>query len=728
MIAELTEDGDIERGHKRKVAAPGALPDVCVVEIQRIDPDGDVIARPVSGTRDFPDGAELPTIVVLADKRSGPLGIGDNALARLERTGESRYIGRVIRRLGKTQPRTLGVFRETSPDGGIVDPTNKKAKSDIAVREADRMGAVTGDLVEVELLANARRMGRPQGKVVQVFAGAADPKSFSRIAVHEHDIPDVFPEEVVARAEKAKPVTLGKRDDLRAIPLVTIDGVDARDFDDAVHAVPDDDPANQGGWRILVAIADVAHYVRPGDPLDREGYKRGNSVYFPDRVVPMLPEALSNGLCSLRPNEDRACLAVEMVIDKDGAKLRHRFMRGLMRSHARLTYRQVQQAHDGGSTDGIPEGVLAPLYGAFEALRAAREVRGALDIDLPEKRVILDDKGDVVEIGVRERLDAHMLIEEFMVLANVCAAETLEKRRQPCMYRVHDSPGQEKISALSEVLEGLEIPFTKGEVSRAKQFNHVLAKVKGQPYERMINEMVLRSQSQAVYAPDNLGHFGLALSRYAHFTSPIRRYSDLLVHRALIRGLNLGEGGLAPDDDIQFPEWGEHISITERRASAAERQTLDRYLARHLSDKIGLELAGRINGVTRFGLFITLDETGADGLIPIRTLPQDYYDHDETHHVLTGRSLGWVFRLGDRVEVRLREVDVASGAIALELVSGGEQGRVPEGRKFARGKPGAGKRGAHKRAAQKAGSSKPGGGKASTGKKSRGKTGKKSKK
>lgn len=466
----------------------------------------------------------------------------------------------------------------------------------------------------------------------------------------------------------------------------------------------------------------MAHYVRPGDPLDREAYKRGNSVYFPDRVVPMLPEALSNGLCSLRPNEDRACLAVEMVIDKDGAKLRHRFMRGLMRSHARLTYRQVQQAQDGGSTEGIPEGVLAPLYGAFEALRAAREARGALDIDLPEKRVILDDKGDVVEIGVRERLDAHMLIEEFMVLANVCAAETLEKRRQPCMYRVHDSPSQEKITALGEVLEGLEIPFTKGEVSRAKQFNHVLAKVKGQAYERMINEMVLRSQAQAVYAPDNLGHFGLALSRYAHFTSPIRRYSDLLVHRALIRGLSLGDGGLGPDDDNQFPEWGEHISITERRASAAERQTLDRYLARHLSDKIGLELAGRINGVTRFGLFITLDETGADGLIPIRTLPQDYYDHDETHHVLTGRSLGWVFRLGDRVEVRLREVDVASGAIALELVSGGEQGRVAEGRKFARGRAGAGKAGA-----RKAGPGKTGRGKASKAKKAYAKATKKPK-
>lgn len=676
MISELAEDGEVELGRKRKAAAPGTLPDVAVVEITRIDRDGELQARPVSGLKEI-DEANLPKITVLTDRRSGPMAVGDRALARLERSGDASYRGRVIRRIGKAEPKMLGIFRAT-PEGGIVDPTNKKAKSDVAIRTADTGGAASGDLVEVELLPRAR-MGRPHGKIVQVFAGAADPRAFSRIAIHEHDIPDLFPDAVVDRAEKAKPVTLGKREDLRPIPLVTIDGIDARDFDDAVHAVPDEDAANPDGWKILVAIADVAHYVQPGDPLDREAFKRGNSVYFPDRVVPMLPEALSNGLCSLRPKEDRACLAVEMVIDKDGEKRRHRFTRGLMRSHARLTYRQVQEAIDGGSREGIPEGVLEPLYGAFNALRKARIKRGALEIDLPEKRVILNEAGDVVEIGVRDRLDAHMLIEEFMVLANVCAAETLEKRHQPCMYRVHDTPAPEKISALSEVLEGMEIPFAKGQVARAKQFNSVLAKAKGKPFERMVNELVLRSQAQAIYSPDNLGHFGLALQRYAHFTSPIRRYSDLLVHRALIRGLSFGAGGLLAEDDNQFPEWGEHISVTERRASAAERQTLDRYLARHLSDRIGTVLPGRINGVTRFGLFITLDETGADGLIPIRTLPQDYYDHDEIHHMLTGRSLGLVFRLGDRVEVRVREVEVASGAIALELVSGGEEGKAPSG-------------------------------------------------
>ncbi|MEQ8586462.1 MAG: ribonuclease R [Thalassobaculaceae bacterium] len=672
LLKEMADAGDLDMGRKRKVAAPGALPEVTVVEVTGTDADGEVLARAVGRDEDTP-----PRIHILADRRSGPMGPGDRALCRLERKGDTFYIARVIRRIGRATPRTLGVFEKTS-DGGRVRPTDKKAKSEIRIPNGDESGAKTGDLVTVEIMPKGR-LGLPVGRVVERFAGVADPRSFSRIAIHEQEIPDSFPEPAVAQAEKAKPVSLGKRTDLRDVPLVTIDGIDARDFDDAVFAEPDDDPANPDGFRLLIAIADVAHYVRPGDALDREALKRGNSVYFPDQVVPMLPEALSNGLCSLRPDEDRACMAVEIVIDAAGKKRRHRFMRGLMRSQARLTYRQVQQARDGGSRDGIPDGVIEPLYGAFEALRKARAERGALDIELPEKRVILDEAGNIAEIGIRERLDAHMLIEEFMVLANVCAAETLEDRRQPCMYRVHESPDPEKVDALAEVLDGLGIPFAKGQVVRPKTFNGVLAKVKGAPHERMVNELVLRSQSQAVYAPDNLGHFGLALTKYAHFTSPIRRYSDLLVHRALIRGLKLGDDGLRPDDDAEFPEWGEHISMTERRAATAERTTLDRYLARHLADRVGGIFPGRINGVTRFGVFVTLDETGADGLVPIRSLPDDYYDHDEIHHTLTGRSHGWVFRMGDRVEVRLIDSDPASGGIVVEIVSGGTQGQVPRG-------------------------------------------------
>lgn len=673
LLKEMAEAGDLDLGRKRKVAPPGALPEVTVLEVTGTDSDGEVLARAVGREAEDP----APRIHLLADRRSGPMGPGDRALCRLERRGEASYLARVIRRLGRTAARTFGVFEKTD-SGGRVRPTDKKAKSEIRIPKGDEKDAVTGDLVTVEIMPKGR-LGLPVGRVIERFAGAADPRSFSRIAIHEQEIPDVFPEAAEALAEKAKPVALGKRTDLRAIPLVTIDGIDARDFDDAVFAEADDDPANPGGYRLLVAIADVAHYVRPGDALDREALKRGNSVYFPDRVVPMLPEALSNGLCSLRPDEDRACMAVEIVIDAEGNKRRHTFMRGLMRSQARLTYRQVQQARDGGSKEGIPDGVLEPLYGAFEALRKARAERGALDIELPEKRVILDEAGNITEIGIRERLDAHMLIEEFMVLANVCAAETLEDRRQPCMYRVHETPDPEKVAALGEVLDGLGIAFAKGQVVRPKTFNGVLAKVKGEPHERMVNELVLRSQSQAVYAPENLGHFGLALTKYAHFTSPIRRYSDLLVHRALIRGLKFGDDGLLPDDDHSFQEWGEHISMTERRAAVAERTTLDRYLARHLSDRVGGIFPGRINGVTKFGVFVTLDETGADGLVPIRSLPDDYYDHDDVHHTLTGRSHGWVFRMGDRVEVRLVDADPASGGIVVEIVSGGEQGTGPRG-------------------------------------------------
>lgn len=683
LLKEMADDGLLDFGRRRKVAPPGALPEVTIVEVTGTDEDGEALARPAA----WRDEAEPPRILVLDDRRSGALGPGDRALVRLERRGESRYVARIIRRLTRSAPRVLGVY-ERAEDGSFrVRPTDKKAKSAIAVDARDAAGAAPGDLVSVELLARSRnRLGLPAGRVVERFAGIADPRSFSRIAIQEHDIPDVFPPEAVELAERARPVTLGEREDLRGVPLVTIDGEDARDFDDAVFAEPDADPANPGGFRLLVAIADVAHYVRPGDALDREALKRGNSVYFPDLVVPMLPEALSNGLCSLRPDEDRACMAVEIMIDAEGAKRRHRFMRGLMRSHARLTYRQVQRAADGGNADGVPEGVIGPLYGAFHALRRERERRGALDLEIPEKRVILDEAGKVVEIGVRDRLDSHMLIEEFMVLANVCAAETLEARRQPCMYRVHESPDPEKVNALADVLETLDIRLAKSQVVRPKTFNGVLAKVRGQPAERMVNEMILRAQAQAHYAPGNAGHFGLGLASYAHFTSPIRRYSDLLVHRGLIRGLRYGDGGLRPEDDEKFGDWGEHISATERRAAAAERQTVDRYLARHLADRIGGQFAGRINGVTRFGLFVTLEETGADGLVPIRSLPDDYYDHDEARHSLTGRFHGRVYRLGDPVEVRLVEADPISGALSLEILSGGTQdGPVRPGRVRTRG-------------------------------------------
>jgi ribonuclease R len=478
---------------------------------------------------------------------------------------------------------------------------------------------------------------------VEKLGDTADPRSISLIAIHTAGIPTVFPPEAIALAEGAQPVQLGERTDLRELPLVTIDGADARDFDDAVWAEPDGDPANEGGWHIVVAIADVSWYVRPGDALDEEARRRGNSVYFPDRVVPMLPEALSNELCSLKPDVERACLAVHMWLDKDGRKLRHRFVRGLMRSVARLTYEQVQKAADGrpdAATKPLADGVIRPLYGAYGALDRERRKRGTLELDLPELRVVIGGDGHVEGIAPRARLDSHKLIEEFMIAANVAAAETLEQMRQPCMYRVHDAPDPARVEALRQFVEGLEdagLTLPRGQSVRPRQFNQLLRRAEDTPYRAVVNELVLRSQAQAVYAPVNIGHFGLALKRYAHFTSPIRRYADLLVHRALVAGCRFGEGGLPPVDPADFAATGEHISETERRAAGAERSAIDRYVVAFLADKVGATFAGRIVGGTRAGLFVRLTETAADGLVPMGSLPGDFYVVDENRHRLVGR-------------------------------------------------------------------------------------------
>jgi ribonuclease R len=493
-----------------------------------------------------------------------------------------------------------------------------------------------------------------------------EPRSVSLLCIHQHGIPDIFPAEALAEAERARAVTPRGREDLRAVPLVTIDGEDARDFDDAVWAEPDDD-----GWRILVAIADVAHYVHSGSALDREAWGRGNSVYFPDRVVPMLPEALSNGWCSLKPGEERGCLFVEMRFDKAGTKTAHRFGRGIMRSFARLTYEQVQAAQEAGTDpEGVPEGQLGKLYGAFRALLAARDRRGTLDLDVPERRVILDAHGKVQGVLPRARLDSHRLIEEFMVAANVCAAEELERLAQPCMYRVHDRPSDEKMEGLRVFLGGLGITLAPRDRVHPRDFAHVLELAKGRPEERLIHESVLRGQAQAEYSPDNIGHFGLALARYAHFTSPIRRYADLLVHRALIAGLALGDGALAETEAARFPDTGEHITQTERRAAAAERDAVERYLAAFMAQRIGDVFEARISGVTRFGLFVTVEESGASGIVPSASLPDDRWQLDEARRSISGGSTGLSFALGQQVEVQLAEAAPLTGGLVFRLMAG----------------------------------------------------------
>jgi len=673
LLRELEADGTVERGRNKRMAPPQSLPAVAVLLVTGVDADGELAARPLTWTGE----GNPPRIFLLPEKKSRgedkPLAIGDTLLAKLARINDRLYEARVIRRIGngdggEREGRILGVYRP-SAEGGRILPTDRRHKTEFLVLPPNRGDAEPGDLVFADILP-AGRAGQPQARVVERLGSTDEPRAFSLIAIHAHGIPTVFPHAALREAELAAVPALMQREDLRDIPLVTIDGADARDFDDAVWAEADGDPENPAGWHLIVAIADVSYYVRPGSALDRTAYERGNSVYFPDRVVPMLPEALSNGLCSLRPGEDRACLAFHLWIDRNGVLIRHRLVRGLMRSAARLTYEQVQECHDGRPdevTGPLADSVIAPLFGAYARLAAARAKRGTLELDLPERRVHIDERGRVAEIARRERHDSHRLIEEFMIAANVAAAEVLERRTMPGLYRIHDRPSMEKMEALRGFLAGIGHPLAKSADLTPDHFTRILRKVDGTSHAPLVSEVILRAQAQAAYSPDNIGHFGLALHRYAHFTSPIRRYADLIVHRALIRTLGLGVGGLDDETLGRLAEIGEHLSGTERRAATAERDAVDRYTAAFLADRIGERFSGRISGVSRFGLFVRLDESGADGLVPASSLPDDRYDHDEFAHALVGQRTGRTYRLSSPVKVVLVEADPVSGSTLFRL-------------------------------------------------------------
>jgi ribonuclease R len=673
LLSEMKADGAAAPVGRKTFRAPERLPDTAVVEVTGTDPDGDPIARAVEW-----GGPGRPVIYMHKERRGqAALAPGERVLAQLRHISGEKYEGRTLKRLAASgeAKRVLGIF---SP--GRITPTDRRHKAEWAVPAGEAMGAQEGEIVLAEALPAMGHGGLRPARVVERLGMSGEARSVSLICIHAHGIPDVFPAEAVVQAERARAVRLGKRTDLREVPLVTIDGEDARDFDDAVFAEPNG-PGGESGWKVLVAIADVAHYVTADSALDREAWARGNSVYFPDRVVPMLPEALSNGWCSLKPLEERGCLFVEMRFDKAGTKTGHSFGRGLMRSAARLTYEEVQAHQDAGTEpEGLAEGHVGRLYGAFRALLGARERRGTLDLDLPERRVMLDAEGKVTAVVPRPRLDSHRLIEEFMVAANVCAAEELERLSQPCMYRIHAPPSEEKLKALREFLSTLDLSLNPAGQLHPRDFARLLDAVRDRPEARMVNETVLRSQSQAAYEPDNLGHFGLALARYAHFTSPIRRYADLLVHRALIRGLKLGPDGLTEGEAARFPETGEHITATERRAAAAERDAVDRYLAAYLADRVGATFATRISGIHPFGLFVTLVETGASGFVPMKALPQDHWLVEEGNRRVMGRHSRQVLSLGDEVEARLREANAATGSLVFELLLGGAPALIRRGK------------------------------------------------
>lgn len=679
LLKSLEVDGLVEKKRKSLVR-PGSLPPVTVLDITIRDVDGELIGRPAEWLDD--DGV-APAVLIkqsAVGKAKGKVpvgGLGDRVLAKIfpaKERGGPAYTARIIKVLDKRKDAVLGVFRATPGGGGRLMPIEKRGE-EVLVDPEFTGNAQDGDLVEVQL-SRLGRYGLPRAQVQNVIGSVASEKAISMIAIHAHGIPHIFPERVIEEANAAGPATMAHREDWRTLPLITIDPADAKDHDDAVYAEPDPSEDNPGGVIVTVAIADVSYYVRPKSALDLEALKRGNSVYFPDRVVPMLPERISNDLCSLKEGVDRPALAVRMRFSKEGRKAGHTFHRIMMKSAAKLSYQQAQAAIDGNPDDKtgpILDAILKPLWEAYRILTRGRDRRQPLELNMPERKIILKPDGTVDRVFVPERLDAHKLIEEMMIQANVAAAETLEQKRQVLIYRVHDQPSLAKQESLREFLATLDISLVKGGNMRSNHFNGILAKAEGKPFETMVNEMVLRSQSQAIYSPENIGHFGLNLLKYAHFTSPIRRYADLIVHRALVASLGLGEGGLTPQEEGVLDDIAAEISTFERRAMAAERDTVDRLIAHHLNGRVGEEFEGRVSGVTKAGLFVTLPAYGADGFVPISTLGRDYFIYDEAHQALSGEKTGLGYRLGDPVRVKLVEAVPLAGALRFEMQSEGRK-------------------------------------------------------
>jgi len=685
-LRELEDAHEIRKTERKGYEMADQLPSVTVVEVIDRDVDGEFICQPVK-----PE-LQGPKILLKPGQRSrGPAaGIGDKILARLSpMPDEEGYEASVIKKLGQSAHRILCVLRDNNRGPARLVPVDRRAKHELVPARGETGKAEDGDLVVVRI-ASERRHGLKTALIDEVVGRADSARAGSIIAMAEHGVPDGFQADEERQARDVAPVTMGNREDLRDIPLITIDPADARDHDDAVWAAQDDDPRNKDGWVVIVAIADVAAYVTPDSPLDKGARKRGVSVYLPDRVVPMLPERLSNDLCSLKEGEERPCLAVRMQFDKNGNQIGHRFIRGWMRSAAKLAYEEAQAAIDGagkGKAETLLDEVLKPLWGAYDALRRARKRREPLGIDAPERKVIVGEDGKVKGVRLRERFDAHKLIEEMMIQANVAAAMALEAKNSPLIYRIHDEPGSEKIDNLADFLPSVGLKWSKGERPTPARFNTVLQTAQSTDHYETVNEVVLRSQSQAVYETDNIGHFGLNLAKYAHFTSPIRRYADLTVHRALIRAYNLGSGEQTDTERSQLDRIAEETTQNERRAMAAERDAVDRFIAAWLADRVGSEFEGRITGVTRFGLFVRLHETGADGLCPVSRLGKgEYFIHDESAHALIGQSTGGTYRLGMLVSVRLDEATPVTGGLLFDILTPPESGKPPKGRGRSRDK------------------------------------------
>ena len=667
VLKDLTLSGEIDK-NKKSFKNPNQLPSVCILQMMASTSDGDLFARPVDWKGDEPE-----PIVLMVFRASDPaLAYGDRVLAKVSivQDEQYQYEGRIIRVLKKTPKNTLGIYKETS-EGGRILPIEKSGR-EWSVKLSDALDAKDGELVEAEQIKGKRASGLYAARVINIVGDPSGPKAVSLIAIHQHGIPHQFPEDVLNESENSNFSVDAKREDLTKIPFVTIDPSDARDHDDAVYSHPDKDPSNIGGHVLWVAIADVAHFVKPGSALDEEARKRGNSTYFADRVVPMLPDRLSGDLCSIHEGIERPCLAVCITIDKSGKKLKQTFHRANIKSVASLNYEEVQKSVEGTVNEKVKphfENVIKPLYECYFCLKKSKDFRQPLDLDLPERKVELFKNGRVKAVVLKERFDSHRLIEEFMILANVAAAEELSKARSEFLYRVHEEPTPEKLNALREVAQSAGFNLAKGQVMQTSHLNDLLTKSKQSDLSELISMTTLRSMSQAYYSRENFGHFGLALKKYAHFTSPIRRYSDLITHRALISSLGLGCDGLKEMDSEKLEGTAKHISDTERRSMVAERDTTDRYLASYLSEKVGNEFEGKISGVAKFGFFVRLNESGAEGIVPVRTLGTDFYYYDDRTNTLRGSETGLIIGLGQRATVRLKEVDPIAGGIAFDALN-----------------------------------------------------------
>lgn len=675
LLKDMADEGLIDSSPGRAFHKSGGVPKVTVLRVQAVDDGGNVWAVPEQWHAETPP----PRLRLLERAKRGALGIGDRVLARTEEKGQG-FVAHAMKKLARSAELVLGVVRQDG-ERFWLSPVDKRERRELAI--ADLKDAEAGDLVLCEV------SGRPPRATARVDAVLGDPfapRSFSLIAIHKHGLRHEFSREAIDEAHRVARIDLGEREDLTHLDIVAIDPEDARDHDDAIWAEPD----GEGGWRAIVAIADVSFYVRPGSELDREARSRGNSVYFPDRVVPMLPEELSADICSLKEGADRAAIACHLGISKDGELTSWRFSRARVRIAANIAYEDAQAAIDAAGEERIDvsspvcwmpdvegpvprelvEKVLKPLWGCWRALFAARRKRGPLELDLPERRVMLDEKGRITSIAPRDRLDAHRLVEDYMIAANVAAARALEAKRTPVMYRVHEPPSREKLVALKDYLSTFGIEFALGQVVKAGTFNKIIERLGEAEGREEIMEQLLRTQMQARYGPERLGHFGLALATYAHFTSPIRRYADLLVHRGLVKAYKLGEGGLPAGEEERFDRIGEQISMLERRAMEAERETVDRYVAAFLADQVGQLVECRITGVQPFGFFATVEELGGDGLILAKDLGQEYFRYDEASRALVGDETGETYRVGQRLTLRLAEANPVSGALRFELPEG----------------------------------------------------------